>query len=889
MRASGRPSGTGSRRLLGVVPVASVSLLLLVASAAMAFWSSAGTGSASVRTGTVNAPTGVSVSFVSGSVAVTWTGSAGTTPQGYYVVRTRTSDGVTAPACGTSRAALQASTSTGCTDSGVPAGTFTYVVSAVAGGWTSTSTASASLTIAATGSLAFTTQPSAGTSAAALAIQPTVTVKDAAGNPDLTYAGSVTLVLTTPAGATLACTANPKAATAGIVTFAGCNVDKAGTYTMTASAASKTSATSTSFTIVAAAASKVAFTIQPGSGTSQTAVANQPVVTVQDASGNTVTGNTSTVTLALTTPGGATLTCTANPKAATAGVVTFAGCKVDRAGSYTLTATDGSLTAATSTSFAITAGASTKVVFSTQPSGSTGGTPLATQPAVTVQDAFGNTAIGDTSSVMLALTTPNGAGLTCAGNPKAATVGVATFAGCQVNRPGTYTLTATASGLTSATSISFTIAAGAAAQVVFATQPGGGTGGTALGTQPVVMVQDAGGNVVTTDTSLVTLSLTTPNGATLTCAANPKAAASGVATFAGCRVTTAGTYTLTATDGTLTTAVSGSFTVTVGAAAKVGFTTQPGAGVGSAALGTQPVVAVQDAGGNTVPTDTSSVTLALTAAGGASLTCTNNPKAAVAGLATFAGCKIDKAGSYTLTATDGGLVTATSSTFVISVGPAAKVGFTSQPGGGISQSVMAAQPVVAVQDAGGNTVTSDTSSVTLTLTTSGGATLACTPNPKPAVAGVAAFSGCKVDKTGTYTLTATDGTLTTAVSNSFTITAGAPTQLRYVTTITGTTPSCPTGSLTVGNGGSLTSYVAILDTSGNLTVAPATVTTITLTRTPTSGGGNAPTPATLSVPANANPAVTSGSSLFKLPTGNQPGTTYTATAGALSTSCLLSK
>ena len=42
-------------------------------------------------------------------------------------------------------------------------------------------------------------------------------------------------------------------------------------------------------------------------------------VTVQDAGGNTVTGDTSSVTLALTTPGGASLTCTTNPLAAVLG------------------------------------------------------------------------------------------------------------------------------------------------------------------------------------------------------------------------------------------------------------------------------------------------------------------------------------------------------------------------------------------------------------------------------------------------------------------------------------------------------------------------------------------------------------------------------------------
>ena len=77
---------------------------------------------------------------------------------------------------------------------------------------------------------------------------------------------------------------------------------------------------------------------------------------------------------------------------------------------------------------------------------------------------------------------------------------------------------------------------------------------------------------------------------------------------------------------------------------------------------------------------------------------------------------------------------------------------------------MGTQPVVKVQDLGGNTIVGNSSGVTLALTVVGGATLACTTNPQGAVGGVASFAGCNVDKVNTYTLTASDGSLTTAVS-----------------------------------------------------------------------------------------------------------------------------
>jgi hypothetical protein len=142
--------------------------------------------------------------------------------------------------------------------------------------------------------------------------------------------------------------------------------------------------------IVPAPATKLAFTAQPSASTGGSSFASQPVVTVEDALGAKVTGNTSAITLALTTPGGATFACTANPVTAVASVASFSGCKIDRAGAYTLTATDGSLTAAVSSTVTITVGAGAKLAFTTQPSGAVNNVNLGTQPAVSVLDAGGN-------------------------------------------------------------------------------------------------------------------------------------------------------------------------------------------------------------------------------------------------------------------------------------------------------------------------------------------------------------------------------------------------------------------------------------------------------------------------------------------------------------------
>ncbi|HEY5172309.1 MAG TPA: hypothetical protein VIK54_11355, partial [Acidimicrobiia bacterium] len=166
-------------------------------------------------------------------------------------------------------------------------------------------------------------------------------------------------------------------------------------------------------------------------------------------------------------------------------------------------------------------------------------------------------------------------------------------------------------------------------------------------------------------------------------------------------------------------------------ATKLSFTAQPSDSTGGVAFATQPGVTVQDASGITAATDASSVTLTITTPAGALLRCTNTTSSsALAGIATFSGCNIDRAGTYTLHASDGTLTPATSDPVTITVGTAARLGFTAQPSGGASSVAFATQPHVAVQDLGGNTITTtNTGTVTLTVTqpsSPAGAALTCT-------------------------------------------------------------------------------------------------------------------------------------------------------------------
>ena len=90
----------------------------------------------------------------------------------------------------------------------------------------------------------------------------------------------------------------------------------------------------------------------------------------------------------------------------------------------------------------------------------------------------------------------------------------------------------------------------------------------------------------------------------------------------------------------------------------------------------------------------------------------------------FSGCTIDTAGTgYQLIATDGQLASATSAPFDVSTGPATHIAFTTEPDNAIGGSAFVTQPKLTIEDAGGNTVTTDTHVITLTINSGPGATL----------------------------------------------------------------------------------------------------------------------------------------------------------------------
>ena len=90
--------------------------------------------------------------------------------------------------------------------------------------------------------------------------------------------------------------------------------------------------------------------------------------------------------------------------------------------------------------------------------------------------------------------------------------------------------------LTGATSTAFRITVGAATQLVFTTQPGGGADGATWTTQPAVERRGLRRQRGHHSAASITLASGPTAGGTLACTTNPLAATDGVATFAGCHL-----------------------------------------------------------------------------------------------------------------------------------------------------------------------------------------------------------------------------------------------------------------------------------------------------------------------------------------------------------------
>ncbi len=718
--------------------------------------------------------------------------------------------------------------------------------------------------------LVITTQPVNTT--AGVAIGPVlVKIEDSQSNVVTTATNQITIAVgTNPSSGTLSGTAQVSAV-AGVATFSTLNINKAGTgYTLAASAAGLTGATSSAFNILVGAAAKLAFTVPPVNVAAGSSIAPAVVVSVEDAAGNVVPTAANQITIAIgTNPSSGTLSGTAQVNAV-AGVASFSTLSINKVGNgYTLAASAGGLTGATSSPFNVTAGVATKLVFSVQPANATAGAAISPAIQVTVEDSQNNVVTTAVNQITIAIATNPSSG-TLSGTAQAnAVAGVATFSTLSINSAGIgYSLGASASGLTGATSTTFNIAAGTAAKLVFVGQPTAVVAGNSIAPAVQVNIQDALGNLVITATNQITVTIgTNPSSGTLSGTAQLNAVA-GIASFSTLSINKSGTgYTLGAAAAGLTSATSSAFNVTPAAASKLVFTAEPVNTVSATSIAPSVTVSVEDQFSNVVPSATNLITVAIGTNPSAGTLSGTVSVSAVNGVATFSTLNINNTGNgYTLTASASGLTSANSTAFniLVFIGPPAKLAFTVQPGNVVAGSAIAPAIQVTVEDSNGNQVASANNQITIAIGTNPSSGSLSGTAVVNAVSGVATFSTLNINNAGTgYTLGASASGLTGATSSTFNVTAGAAAKLAFSVQ--------PTA---VAAGSSITPavQVSIQDSLGNLVTSATNQITIAIGTNPSSG--------TLSGTAQLN--AVAGVASFSTLSINKTGAGYTLGASATS-------
>jgi hypothetical protein len=402
----------------------------------------------------------------------------------------------------------------------------------------------------------------------------------------------------------------------------------------------------------------------PQSATVAKAFADDLVATVTDSSGSPVSGVLVTFDAPASGASG-TFACSGNTAITnSSGVATsqvFTANTIE--GKYTVTAVANALT--TSPGFALTnkAGAPVSITATAgTPQTATVNTAFATQLAVTVKDTYGNLVSG----AKVTFNAPSsGAGGTFAGGVNTATTnakGVATAPVFTANTAaGAYTVTATVGAHTTSPGFALTNAPGSPATITAtAGTPQTATVNTAFATNLAATVVDSFGNVVPG----ATVTFNAPaSGASGTFAGGVNTAATnsqGVATAAMFTANTkAGSYTVTAGTGTVTTSPGFALTNQAGAPASIATSNgTPQTAAVNTAFAQHLAAVVKDAFGNPV----AGVTVTFKApasgasgtfAGGVNAVKTNSGGNAIAPVFTANGT----AGSYTVTAAAGTLTT----------------------------------------------------------------------------------------------------------------------------------------------------------------------------------------------------------------------------------------
>jgi len=252
-------------------------------------------------------------------------------------------------------------------------------------------------------------------------------------------------------------------------------------------------------------------------------------------------------------------------------------------------------------------------------------------------------------------------------------------------------------------------------------------------------------------------------------------------TIRSTRAETKGVAARLSTPGGLVT-VPGQVTVTFvpGPAAALSFATGPSEASAGAVIAPAVEVAVADAHGNRLQGAGPVVTVALAAAGGASLTGTLSV-AAAGGLARFGDLRVGKAGAgYRIVASTAGAGDATSGPFTVRPGAAAGLAFTEEPTDVTAGAAFATTVAVAVRDTFGNVVTTSAAPITLEVQSGPAGASLTAAGPSAASAGIATFPSLRIHKAGAYALRAVSPALASGTSAAFEVRPGALARIAFV-------------------------------------------------------------------------------------------------------------
>jgi hypothetical protein len=638
-----------------------------------------------------------------------------------------------------------------------------------------------------------------------------------------------------------------------------------------------------------------AYRITAASGTPTAGASDVLTIKLVDASGNVVTTFTGSKTLTFSglgnSPGnnvptvagvslgtGTTISFVNGVSSGTVNLIAY------DAQTATLAATDGTLstssTGGAGVSLTVGPASPSELAMKTEPSSSvTAGVAFSSQPAVYVEDTYGNVVTTDNSSMVTA-SVQAGTGPLTGTTTATASGGVATFTAlaaptlAQTGLQLKFTDSSTGSPTVNDTT-SIMVNAGPASKLTYTILPSTGTAGTAFSV--TVQSQDANGNPSSpTSNTTITLSKATGGGSlsgtltgTIATSGNSVTIATGVYSKADTMTLTA---TATAGETTLTPVTSGSIVFSAGAATQLAYTSVPSTGTAGTAFSV--TVQSQDANGNpSSPTSNTTITLSQ-ATGGGSLSGTLTGTIATSGNSvTIATGVYSKADTMTLTATatagETTLTPVTSGSIVFSAGAATQLVYTSVPSTGTAGTAFSV--TVQSQDANGNP-SSPTSNTTITLSkATGGGSLSGTLTGTIATSGNSVTIATGVySKADTMTLTATatagETTLTPVTSGSVVFSAGTASAIIVETKSDGTGTVVPAQDVAINN--SITVYAIARDPNGNF-VANVAADAWSL---PTKTGG-----------VVDGDLVAAGDKKSAVFTGHEPGTaTIRATSGTLS-------